>query len=234
MDKKIKDLLDKINYNSDNYKYFNDVKINKIVVSEDKNIWNIHLNCLNTIRFDILKEFIDKLSNYVNKKYKYELTIESNDEDLSLFDDYYKNILILINNHNLYFNMFGDRLIKEDSNYFIEVYNKVEHETIKSKLEEINSYFKKFGFKTSLDIKLNENKRDEIQKEIEESNKFNNNIFENKKDYNKKIEEQKSFNKEKTYRNNVKKEVNENCILGYSVKDEVTKLSDFCSSIFLL
>ena len=92
MDKKIKDLLDKINYNSDNYKYFNDVKINKIVVSEDKNIWNIHLNCLNTIRFDILKEFIDKLSNYVNKKYKYELTIESNDEDLSLFDDYYKNI----------------------------------------------------------------------------------------------------------------------------------------------
>ena len=170
MDKKIKDLLDKINYNSDNYKYFNDVKINKIVVSEDKNIWNIHLNCLNTIRFDILKEFIDKLSNYVNKKYKYELTIESNDEDLSLFDDYYKNILILINNHNLYFNMFGDRLIKEDSNYFIEVYNKVEHETIKSKLEEINSYFKKFGFKTSLDIKLNENKRDEIQKEIEESN----------------------------------------------------------------
>ena len=63
--------------------------------------------------------------------------------------------------------MFGDRLIKEDSNYFIEVYNKVEHETIKSKLEEINSYFKKFGFKTSLDIKLNENKRDEIQKEIE-------------------------------------------------------------------
>ena len=69
MDKKIKDLLDKINYNSDNYKYFNDVKINKIVVSEDKNIWNIHLNCLNTIRFDILKEFIDKLSNYVNKKY---------------------------------------------------------------------------------------------------------------------------------------------------------------------
>ena len=103
--------------------------------------------------------------------------------------------------------MFGDRLIKEDSNYFIEVYNKVEHETIKSKLEEINSYFKKFGFKTSLDIKLNENKRDEIQKEIEESNKFNNNIFENKKDYNKKIEEQKSFNKEKTYKNNVKKEV---------------------------
>ena len=64
--------------------------------------------------------------------------------------------------------MFGDRLIKEDSNYFIEVYNKVEHETIKSKLEEINSYFKKFGFKTSLDIKLNENKRDEIQKEIEQ------------------------------------------------------------------
>ena len=27
-------------------------------------------------------------------------------------------------------------------------------------------------------------------------------------------------------KNNVKKEVNENCILGYSVKDEVTKLSD--------
>ena len=93
---KIYYLLDKINYNSDNYKYFNDVKINKIVVSEDKNIWNIHLNCLNTIRFDILKQIMDKLSNYVNKKYKYELTIESNDEDLSLFDDYYKNILILI------------------------------------------------------------------------------------------------------------------------------------------
>ena len=69
MDKKIKDLLDKIKYEEENYKYFNDVRINKIIVNEDKNIWNIHLKCLNTIKYEPLKEFIDKLSIYVNKKY---------------------------------------------------------------------------------------------------------------------------------------------------------------------
>ena len=162
MEARIKDLLKKINYPEEKFSCFEKATFEKIVVVEDKNTWNIHIKNDTNFCYEDISIFLECLTNFVNKKYKYKLYIKVDNEDLSLYEDYYKQILILINNNNLYYNMFCDRLIKEDDNYFIEVYNKSEEITLKRKIETINKYFKRYGFKTLLSIKYNEEKEKNI------------------------------------------------------------------------
>ena len=174
MEARIKDLLKKINYPEEKFSCFEKATFEKIVVVEDKNTWNIHIKNDTNFCYEDISIFLECLTNFVNKKYKYKLYIKVDNEDLSLYEDYYKQILILINNNNLYYNMFCDRLIKEDDNYFIEVYNKSEEITLKRKIETINKYFKRYGFKTLLSIKYNEEKEKNIKKEIESLRKVDN------------------------------------------------------------
>ena len=174
MEARIKDLLKKINYPDEKFSCFEKATFEKIVVVEDKNTWNIHIKNDTNFCYEDISIFLECLTNFVNKKYKYKLYIKVDNEDLSLYEDYYKQILILINNNNLYYNMFCDRLIKEDDNYFIEVYNKSEEITLKRKIETINKYFKRYGFKTLLSIKYNEEKEKNIKKEIESLRKVDN------------------------------------------------------------
>ena len=169
MDKKLNDLFEKINFNKEKYSFFSCAKIEKIIVKEDKNTWDIIIKNDTNIKYDVLKEFIECLTKYVNEKYIYKITIKADKEDLSLVEDYYKNILILANNNNIYYDMFYDRLLIENDCYFIEVYNKGEKDIISKKIDGINEYFKRFGFSIKLFIKMNTEKREEIKEKIKDS-----------------------------------------------------------------
>ena len=58
MNEKLKNLLDKINFNKDYYDEFKNAKIEKINVFEDKKIWDIIISNDTNFSFNILKEFI--------------------------------------------------------------------------------------------------------------------------------------------------------------------------------
>ena len=133
MSEKIKNLLDKINYPNSMYEDFNNTSINKIIVIDSKQQWDIYIKNNTNFKYNELKTFLDKLGEYTNNKYKYNIEVEAVSENLNLYEDYFKNILILINNNNLFFDMFKDRLINEDNNYYIEVYNKAEEITLNKK-----------------------------------------------------------------------------------------------------
>ena len=124
MEARIENLLKKINYKEEYFSCFCDASIEKIVVDEEENIWNIYIKNSTNFKYEALSAFLECLNIFVNKKYTYKIFVKVEKEDLSLLEDYYKQILILINNNNLYFNMFNDRLIKDGDEYFIEVYNK--------------------------------------------------------------------------------------------------------------
>ena len=166
MEARIEKLLKKINYPEERYASFFDATFTKIIVNEESDTWDIYIKNKTNFKYEDIKQFLECLVNYVDDKYKYNITVEVEKEDLSLIEDYYKNILILINNNNLYYNMFKDRLVEEDDNYFIEVYNKSEEITISKKLACINKYFKSYGFKRQLSTKLNSSKRELIKEEI--------------------------------------------------------------------
>ncbi len=174
MEARIKDLLKKINYPEEKFSCFENATFEKIVVIEDKNTWNIHIKNNTNFRYEDISIFLECLSTFVNNKYKYKLYIKVDEENLSLYEDYYKQVLILINNNNLYYNMFCDRLVKEDNEYFVEVYNKSEEITLKRKIDSINKYFKRFGFTTLLQVKFNEEKENKVKSEIEDLKKVDN------------------------------------------------------------
>ena len=46
-------------------------------------------------KFDDLKKFKECLTSFVEGKYKYVINVKVDKEDLELFSDYYKNVLIL-------------------------------------------------------------------------------------------------------------------------------------------
>ena len=146
MEARIKNLLEKIKFPEEKMFSFENATLSKIVVVEESNTWNIYLKNKTNFKYDDIKTFLTCLENYVNKKYTYNIFVEPLEEDLSLYEDYFKNILVLINNNNLFFDMFSDRLINENNDFYIEVYNKAEEITLNKKLECINKYFKKFGF----------------------------------------------------------------------------------------
>ena len=166
MEKRVNDLLKKISYPVSDFSNFESSKILKIVVNEDKNIWDIYIKNDKTFLYDKLELFKKCLCDYVNKKYTYNLIVTVDNEDYSLFSDYYKKILVLINNNNLYYNMFSDRLIRDGDDFFIEVYNKSEEITLGKKIDLINKYFASFGYKRRVSIRMNALKGEKIKEEI--------------------------------------------------------------------
>ena len=231
MNEKLKNLLDKINFNKDYYDEFKNAKIEKINVFEDKKIWDIIISNDTNFSFNILKEFITSLEDYVNKKYTYKIRVKAKNPDNTKIDEYYKEILVLLNNNNMYYNMFFDRLKKDDS-YYIEVYNKKEEEIINSKLEEINDYYDRFGFDIKVIVKKNNEEKEKIKDGIKKSvieipktteeklNKMKENsvIVEEKKD---------TFIKQNYNRKSLPKDDNPNVLFGRTITDtNIVKLKD--------
>ena len=165
MDKRVEDLLNKIKFPSELYKEFNNASFNKIVVNGDS--WTIHIKNNTNFKYSTLDTFLKCLDSYVESKVKYILKIEVKEEDLSLFDEYYSKVLYLLNNNSLYYDMFHNRLLKENDNFSIEVYNKSEQLTILSKMDFINDFINSYGYKFKLSPKLNLEKGNKIREEIE-------------------------------------------------------------------
>lgn len=231
MEARIEKLLKKIKYPEEMISSFDNAILNKIVVEEDKNIWNIHIKNNTNFNYNEIKIFLDKLGEYTNNKYKYNIEVEATSEDLNLYEDYFKNILILINNNNLFFDMFKDRLISEDNNYYIEVYNKAEEITLNKKIECIQKYFKNFGYETIPKIKFNEEKGTTIKEEIKSLNKIDDDklkTFINQKteDFpktNNNLKQDNNFKKNNNFEN--KKYSSRKGLFG-EVKETITKLND--------
>ena len=170
MNQKLKELLTKINFDPNNISYFEKASIERIIVHKEKNCWDIYLKNDTNIPFKILKEFLDDLSKCVKHQHSYELYLKTDFQDDSLIESYYCEILHLLSN-KLYYEVFCDRFLKQEDGYYIEVYNKSEENFINKELEEINSYFKKYGFDLEFKVYLNEERaleiKDEITKEVD-------------------------------------------------------------------
>ena len=221
MEARIQNLLKKINYPEEKYICFDNSLFEKIIVHEDSNVWDIYIKNITNFKYEDLKLFKDLLSAYAGDKNKYNLIVKTEKEDLSLYESYYKEILFMINNNSLYYNMFKDRLLKENDEYYIEVYNKSEEITVKNKIECINKYFKKFGFKTMVSLKLNKEKGNQIKEEIEKDKEIDPSKFKVTKSIQK--EEPKQFQNNYGNKNNYSRKKRE---LFGQVTGKITPLNE--------
>ena len=200
MSDKIKNLLDKINFPKSMYDDFNNTSISRIVVIDKEKQWDIYINNNTNFRYEVINCFISCLKEYTKNNYKYNLYINVNEIDYKLLNEYYKNILILTNNNNFYYNLFGDRLVNDNETYYIEVYNKSEIDILNNKLSFINESLKNYGF-SELEYRINEEKANEIKNSIK--NDYNNVSYNEVKNNNSSNTSTSIYNKpyeKKTYR----------------------------------
>ncbi len=178
MEARIEKLLKKINYPDEYFSCFNNALLEKIIVIEDKNTWNIYIKNDTNFKYEAISTFLKCLEDFTLNKYTYNIVVKTEKEDLELFPEYFKQILILINNNSLFLDMFSDRLIRENNDFYIEIYNKAEELTLNKKLDCIKTRFKNFGFKTMPSIRYNMGKGSFIKEEIKDLKKIDESKFE--------------------------------------------------------
>lgn len=166
MDAKIIKLLDKINYDKDNYDYFSYSKLDKIIVSKNKNSWDIYLHNPTNFLPDVVFSLYDCLKIYL-KEFSFRLNIVVDEINYELINDYYFIILKEFNHNNLYFNIFSDRLVRTTDKYQIEVYNSQEYNLINKFIDNLNKKFKSFGFDINIEIFVNKEMGEQVKQEIE-------------------------------------------------------------------
>ena len=245
MNKKLQDLLDKISFNKEYYDDFKSSKIDKIVVKEDSNTLDIYISCETNLRYVVIDSFVNSLNSYVKNKYIYNVFIKPNVINKNIIEDYYVNILKLLNHNNLYYNMFYNRLVNIDDDYFITVYNKNEESIVKSIMDKISFFYKQFGFDINLKINFDKKTALKIKEEIKNDTvddemllKFSS--FDNNKDTTKEKTNTGNYNhnsnnsyndgvkKGDYYRkNNLPKDDNPNVLFGRTIKDDnIVKIKD--------
>ncbi|MDD4036008.1 MAG: PHP domain-containing protein, partial [Bacilli bacterium] len=173
MDEKLKELLTKINLDSDYYHYFNDSKF-KVIVNTKKNIWTFNIDIDQILPVHIytyIKESLCSLFSHIEKLENCNILIGAKEIDYNLVKDYWSYTLERLKTVSPTINMFESNVITIDNNKVkIEVDNKAESNKIiklKSKIEELYKYY---GFKDiEITTYINEEKRDLIKAAINKS-----------------------------------------------------------------
>ncbi len=219
MDQKLKELLTKINYSFSFEKELDNASLKKIIVNKDKSIWTFIISSSDILKSSTYFEIKKCLSDYC--KVKVNLQIEVTNLPISSqFTDYYA----YLEEEYPRFSTYRDRMVIDNDKYYLELYNDIEVSELEKDLNEINQLLKLAGFSNGLTLLINEEKRKEIQEEIEEERKvqIDENIIN-------KITNNKSnvgFEKKDRLPMAKKKEQHEDVIIGGLIKEVPVKIKD--------
>lgn len=167
MHDKLKLLLEKINIDEEHYSFFNNGKIEKLIINKENKEWDFKIKLESILDVKIYEKFIKLLKstfaelNRVDVHFKYENYLESK------VIDYYKHYIE--NNKKKSIKSLMDNNIELiDGILKIEALNKAELLRFESIKEDLEAFLKNAGFNIIINISINEEKRVEIVKQIEE------------------------------------------------------------------
>ncbi len=168
MEEKIRILLEKICLPEEFHNFFLGGKLEKIVGNKDKTVYtffmqlneSIDLNCYLTFMEALKKEF---------REYKVDIKLSVVDKKIEFIESYYKYIIEKKSKDYPLMKTFLDTdVIIDESSLTIEVANKAEEMKIKTVEKDLNNLLIKLGYNTlNFVININDLKREEISKEIE-------------------------------------------------------------------
>ncbi len=212
MEEKVKVLVERLKIEERYFSYFKDAKINRIVASTK----NSTLTFFITIEDYLPVELLEQINEVKNHAFK---DIEST------------NILFEVTNYNddrlkEYFNSFidtnypsleyfKDHLIIENNDIKIEVSNQAEKLQFSNCLEKLEQFLFPLGYKNDIEVFINEEKREEVQKEIHEEKNAEPIIVEKPKEEIKEKPERKT-----------KTSDNPNVVLGRNINQDPTTITN--------
>ena len=228
MDSKLKLLLEKLNINEDDYKYFKDGKILKIKCSKDKLNWNFILDVKDLLSTDVLEVFDKNLSNAFSNLKSVTYTINIDNITNLKVNEYYPYVINSLNLGKAMSMIFLNKTIKFTTNgMVIEAFNKAEENVINNKLKDINDKYKQIGFSNfSLSTELL-NQKSEISNEIDK--KLNEETKEAIIELSHR--EIKKTNADRPPLASTKQVEGSNAILGIEINDDAVKIETITSEI---
>ena len=157
MDDKLKLLLEKINLNKNNYKYFEDGKIIKIKSSKDKLNWNFIIETSELLNLDLIKFFDENISSAFPNLNSVTYTIIPKKVDKSLINVYYPYVINKTGLSKAMVSLLISKPIKFTTDGLcIEVDNKAMKNMLNNKMEDILNEFRRIGLDVKLNIVVNE------------------------------------------------------------------------------
>ena len=176
MDSKLEKLLDRLNINKDNYEYFNNSKIDKLVIDKSTNMWKLYLELESILPYNVYIELLDKLTSELHENTK--LEIISNTNDYSKASEYFKELIKSISKEATRYNVFENRELEVENNRVtINVFNKIEQINIENIEDKIIKELKKSGFNNiELIINYSEEVHQDLLNEIEKEKEVNSTI----------------------------------------------------------
>lgn len=170
MHDKLELLLKQIEFPEENFSFFENGKLDKIIVNRRNGNYQFNISIDSTLPSLIYSQFVDLLKNKY-KEYKVSVifnVLNNNDEFIK---DYYLLVLNKLIKENPLLEIFKDtNLDIVDNEIRVEIANKAEQMKFKEVKENVLKLLETVGYKNFKIITIiNNNKREEIRKEIEKS-----------------------------------------------------------------
>ena len=217
MDSKIEILLNKINIDKENYQYFSDAKITKIIVNKQGTNWNIFISKNDLLPLAILEELENKKMLLDEKAEEIKIIFDIKNPDINIYLSYYPLLLKKLKNELKVLEIYEDCLHIEDNFLTIITSNDIEYEKMVSCKDKIEEFYKLLGYNFNIDIikRHEDNILEEIKQELENTAI----TIPPQTDKKEEIKEEKP--KEKTYKREPK---DPNSIIGRGIKEEPIKI----------
>ena len=168
MNDKLKILLNQIGLNEENYSFFNDGSLDKIVGNKNKDSYKFCLSLNQTLPFQIYIELFDKLKIKYNK-YNVFIEIKVKNKDISHVKDYYTYLLKENSLNEPLLETFVESEIEYSNNTLtVKLANRAEEMKFNSIASKLIDLFEKVGYvDTKIETIIDETKSAEIAKQIE-------------------------------------------------------------------
>ena len=168
MKNEVKILLEKLNIDE---KFFNEVEdatIEKVLVYEEIGKIKIILKNSTNLSIELYKQLTSSLKNFFGGKDIY-LYIETDYPNNDYFNDYFEETIKIISKKNPIIEIFNDRLINKDNNYYIEVINPAEERQVSIFISDLNTIMRMFGYHLNIRTFMNETKRNDVVENIKKN-----------------------------------------------------------------
>ena len=168
MKNEIKTLLEKLNIDS---KFFNELEngsIEKVLVYEEIGKIKIILKNDTNISVELYKELTSSLKNFFGGKDIY-LYLEVDRPNNNYFKEYFDETINIIRKKNPIIEIFSDRLINKEDNFYVEVINKAEERQVGAFINDLNKIMGMFGYNLNVKTLMNEEKRNDVIENIKKN-----------------------------------------------------------------
>ena len=166
MKNKIEDFLNTIGINEEYMPYFNNSKIENIIINKNTKRFHFIFKIDNTLPIDIYDDLKYSLKEAFHNEVTLEILYQNNDTEI--IEEYLNNLLEEYTKKELRYGVFKNRKIKIDNdNIIFPVYNKIEELNISNIKKELERKLSDNSINLKLNIQLEEAKDNELLEQIE-------------------------------------------------------------------